>query len=61
MSVEKVCLRAVMVVRDGKSCWSGEYACSICGWRFRPDPSDAAKLTRDFAEHSEREHAQSGR
>jgi hypothetical protein len=51
----------VMVARDGKSCWSGEYRCSICGARFRPDPGDAARLTREFAEHEAREHAQEER
>jgi hypothetical protein len=56
MKAQKVCLKAVMEVRDGKSCWSGEYRCSICGLRFRPDPSDAARLTREFAEHEMREH-----
>jgi hypothetical protein len=47
-----------MVIRSGKPCWSGEYECSICGLRFRPDPNDAAKLSREFAEHGEREHGQ---
>ncbi|HLJ24199.1 MAG TPA: hypothetical protein VKT71_08845 [Candidatus Acidoferrales bacterium] len=57
VQIRKICLKAVMVARDGKSCWSGEYRCSICGARFRPDPGDATKLTRDFAEHEAREHA----
>src|SRR5580765_7523834 len=35
---EKVCLRAVMTHREGKRIWTGEYACSVCGQRFRPDP-----------------------
>jgi hypothetical protein len=58
MGAGKVCLKAVMVVRNGKSCWGGEYACSICGLRFLPDPRDAAKLSTEFAEHAAREHAQ---
>ncbi len=45
-----------MVVRDGKSCWSGEYRCSICDLRFRPDPRDAAKLSREFEQHTGLEH-----
>jgi len=56
MNTTKLCLRAVMVVRDGKSCWSGEYRCSVCDLRFRPDPGDAARLTREFEEHVSREH-----
>ena len=58
MTARKVCLKAVMVIRNGKRSWSGEYECSICGLHFRPDPNDAAKLSRDFAEHAECEHAQ---
>ena len=54
----KVCLKAVMVVRNGKSCWGGEYECSICKARFRPDPGDVAKLSRDFENHRVREHTQ---
>ena len=42
MLAKKICLRAVMTYRDGKSIWTGEYACSICGLRFRPDPTDPA-------------------
>jgi hypothetical protein len=51
MPVEKVCLRAVMTNRDGKSVWTGDYACSICGLRFRPDPTDPGKLSLDFSTH----------
>ena len=51
--VTKVCLKAVMTVREGKRVWSGEYACSICGLRFRPDPTDPAKLLRDFEAHKD--------
>jgi hypothetical protein len=51
MSAKKVCLRAVMTSRAGKSIWTGEYACSICGLRFRPDPNDPGKLSRDFSKH----------
>jgi len=56
MAGEKVCLKAVMIARDGRSCWSGEYRCSVCGQKFRPDPADAAKLTREFETHAGREH-----
>jgi hypothetical protein len=51
MPAEKVCLKAVMTVRDGKSVWTGTYACSICGLRFHPDPTDPGKLTLDFSKH----------
>jgi DNA-directed RNA polymerase subunit RPC12/RpoP len=54
---EKVCLKAIMVSQNGKRCWSGEYKCSACGARFRPDPSDAGKLSREFADHQESQHA----
>jgi hypothetical protein len=40
-----------MTVRDGKPVWTGEYVCSICGMRFRPDPADASKLSLDFETH----------
>jgi hypothetical protein len=50
---KKICLRAVMASWDGKSVWTGEYACSICGLRFRPDPADPAKLSSDFSAHQE--------
>jgi hypothetical protein len=52
MREEKICLRAVMTARDGKSVWSGEYACSVCGRRFLPDVTDPAKLTLDFEAHA---------
>jgi hypothetical protein len=52
MSEKKVCLRAVMSVREDKRVWAGEYACSICGQRFHPDAKDPAKLTEDFSKHS---------
>jgi len=52
MPDKKICLRAVMTSREGKSVWSGEYACSICGQRFHPDATDPAKLTDDFSKHS---------
>jgi hypothetical protein len=53
MLAKKICLRAVMTIREGKSNWTGEYACSICGLRFRPDPADPAKLSADFAAHKD--------
>ncbi len=46
-----------MTVREGKRVWTGEYACSICGLRFRPDPTDLAKLSRDFSKHQEQHPA----
>jgi hypothetical protein len=53
MPAEKVCLRAVMANREGKRIWTGDYACSICGLRFRPDPTDPNKLSLDFSKHQE--------
>jgi hypothetical protein len=52
MREKKICLRALMSTRDGRSVWSGEYICSICGQRFLPDAADPAKLTRDFEAHA---------
>jgi hypothetical protein len=60
MRTKKVCLRAVMINREGRSTWGGEYACSICGQRFHPDRSDPAKLTSDFEAHKEKHHDESG-
>jgi hypothetical protein len=60
MRTRKVCLRAVMINREGRSAWSGEYACSICGQRFHPDPSDPAKLTSDFETHKGNHPAETG-
>jgi hypothetical protein len=51
MPGEKVCLRAVMTNRAHKRVWTGEYACSVCGLRFRPSPNDPAKLSLDFQKH----------
>jgi hypothetical protein len=45
-----------MADRDGKRIWTGEYACSVCGQRFRPDPADAGKLSREFSTHRD-DHA----
>jgi hypothetical protein len=53
MPAEKACLRAVMANREGKSVWTGDYACSICGLRFRPDPADPGKLSLDFSTHKD--------
>jgi len=52
MPEKKVCLRAVISIREGKSVWAGEYACSICGQRFHPDATDPAKPTFEFSKHS---------
>jgi hypothetical protein len=57
MAAKKVCLKAIMADRDGKSVWTGEYACSICGLRFRPDPTDPAKLSLDFSIHGDQHRA----
>jgi len=57
MPEKKVCLRAVMASREGKSVWTGEYACSICGLRFHPDATAPAKLSLDFTKHQEAYHA----
>jgi hypothetical protein len=57
MKPKKVCLKAVMTIREGRRVWSGEYACSICGMRFRPDSADPAKLSRDFSIHKEQHPA----
>jgi hypothetical protein len=61
MRAKKVCLRAVMINREGRSAWSGEYACSICGQRFYPDLSNPAKLTNDFEIHKQMHSDESGR
>ena len=53
MPAGKICLKAVMTSGEGKRIWTGEYACSICGLRFRPDPSDPAKLSTDFSAHKD--------
>ena len=57
MKTKKLCLKAVMISREDKSVWSGEYACSFCGRRFEPDPKDPAKLTLDFSIHQIEHHA----
>ena len=57
MKTKKVCLKAVMTSREGKSVWSGEYECSLCGQRFQPDPKDPAKLTLDFSMHKDAIHS----
>ncbi|HTC65112.1 MAG TPA: hypothetical protein VK709_19890 [Candidatus Saccharimonadales bacterium] len=60
MKTKKICLKAVMTNREGKSVWSGEYACSVCGLRFHPDPNDPARLTQDFEIHRDEHHVNSG-
>jgi hypothetical protein len=61
MPDEKICLKAVMTSREGRRVWSGEYACSICGQRFYPDPADPARLTANFSIHKEKHEASAGR
>jgi len=46
-----------MTVREDKRVWTGEYACSICGLRFLPDPTDPAKLSLDFSKHQDQHPA----
>jgi hypothetical protein len=60
MQAEKVCLRAVMTNRDGKPIWTGEYGCSICGLRFRPDPNNPSKLSFDFSIHKDKHPTATG-
>jgi hypothetical protein len=60
MPAQKVCLKAVMAHWEGKRIWTGEYACSICGLRFRPDPNDPAKLSLEFATHKDQHPATTG-
>jgi len=50
-----------MINRASKRVWSGEYACSICGERFQPDPADPAKLSADFDQHKMLHSAALGR
>jgi hypothetical protein len=50
-----------MTVRGGKRIWTGEYACSICGLRFRPDPTDPAQLSLDFSKHQDQHPAATGK
>jgi hypothetical protein len=57
MPDEKICLKAVMTAREGKSIWTGIYACSICGMRFRPDPTDPTRLSVDFSAHKDQHPA----
>jgi hypothetical protein len=47
MPAQKVCLKAVMANWEEKRVWTGEYACSICGMRFRSDPWTFYLLFRD--------------
>jgi hypothetical protein len=61
MPDKKVCLRAVMANREDKLIWTGDYACSICGLRFRPDPADPGKLSLDFSKHKEQHPAAAGK
>jgi hypothetical protein len=59
MRAERAYLTAVMTNRNGKTVWSGEYACSICDLRFRADPADAGKLSREYEAHKAQHHAAS--
>jgi hypothetical protein len=42
-----------MTNREDKRIWTGYYACSICGLRFRPDQTDPSKLSLDFSTHKD--------
>ena len=46
-----------MTNQEGKRIWTGEYACSICGMHFRPDPTDPAKLSVEFSVHKDQHPA----
>jgi hypothetical protein len=61
MRAERAYLTAVMTNRNGKTIWSGEYACSICDLRFRADPADAGKLSREYEAHKEQRHGANGK
>jgi hypothetical protein len=50
-----------MTSLEGKRTWTGDYACSICGLRFRPDPTDPSKLLLDFATHKDQHPAATGK
>ena len=50
-----------MANREGKTIWTGEYVCSICGQRFRPDPTDPGKLFLDFSIHKCQHPAATGK
>ena len=50
-----------MTSREGKRVWTGDYACSICGLRFRPDPLDPGKLLLDFSAHKDDQHTPVGK
>jgi hypothetical protein len=56
MTAKRAFLKAVMTTHEGKSTWSGEYVCSGCELRFRPDPTEAGKLTAEFACHAVSQH-----
>jgi hypothetical protein len=53
VAAKRIFLTAVMADRDGKRVWTGEYACSICDERFRPDLADPSKLFREFSTHKD--------
>ena len=46
-----------MTNQEGKRIWTGEYARSICGMHFRPDPTDPAKLSVEFSVHKDQHPA----
>lgn len=46
-----------MANREGKRIWTGDYSCSICGLRFRPDPTNQGKLSLDFSMHKDQHDA----
>lgn len=50
---DKICLKALMSNREGRSVWTGEYLCSICSLCFRPHPTDPARLSREFETHKD--------
>jgi hypothetical protein len=50
-----------MTNQESQRMWTGEYACSICGQRFRPDPTDPGKLSLDFSKHKDQHLAATGK
>lgn len=56
MAAKRAFLKAIMGTRNGKRVWTGDYECSECGDRFRPDTTDLGKLSREFGSHALARH-----
>ena len=52
MPPKKVWLKAI----KSRGKWMGDFACSICGERFRPDPNDIGRLQHEFDAHVKATH-----